>query len=77
MSFSDDGTIAGFKTNVIHTYNKNEYAIKESPFYNKVLDRDNVILLGDTIGDANMSEGIDHLTSVLKIGFLYNGVSIA
>lgn len=42
----------------------------------KVLNKDNVILLGDNIGDANMVEGIDHLTNVLKIGFLYDRVSI-
>lgn len=75
LEFSEDGTILGFKNKIIHIYNKNEYAIKGSQFYNKVLNRDNVILLGDSIGDANMVEGIDHLNNVLKIGFLYDRVS--
>ena len=33
-------------------------------------ERRNVILLGDSIGDPNMSHGISHDNHVLKIGFL-------
>ncbi|CAH1159801.1 unnamed protein product [Phaedon cochleariae] len=71
LKYDNEGTIVGFKNSIIHTYNKNEFAIKGSDFYSKVADRDNVILMGDTLGDANMVEGMEHLSSVLKIGFLY------
>lgn len=35
--------------------------------------RSNVILLGDSIGDASMADGVSHDT-VLKIGFLNDNV---
>ncbi|XP_012232120.1 7-methylguanosine phosphate-specific 5'-nucleotidase [Linepithema humile] len=62
----------GFKNNVpIHTFNKNECAKNHL----KVLrNRHNVLLMGDSIGDADMVEGIKDVKAVLKIGFLYEHV---
>lgn len=67
----------GFKNDVlIHVYNKNECALAKD--YLKVLEkRHNVLLMGDTIGDASMVEGIENIEAVLKIGFLYEHVSIS
>lgn len=67
----------GFKNDVlIHVYNKNECALAKD--YLKVLQkRQNVLLMGDTIGDASMVEGIEDTKAVLKIGFLYEHVSIS
>jgi len=66
----------GFKNDLlIHVYNKNECALAKD--YLKILQkRKNVILMGDTIGDASMVEGIEDTKAVLKIGFLYEHVSI-
>lgn len=66
----------GFKNNVlIHAYNKNECALTKSHL--KILgNRQNVLLMGDTIGDADMIEGIKDIKAVLKVGFLYEHVSI-
>lgn len=55
--------------------NKNEYALKGTEYYELVQDRENVILLGDSLGDAGMADGMPHCNSVLKIGFLYDHVS--
>ncbi|KAJ8975223.1 hypothetical protein NQ317_014527 [Molorchus minor] len=71
LKYSSDGSIQGFRDRLIHVYNKNEYAIKGTEFYNKILERENVILLGDSLGDSKMAQGLDHLKSILKIGFLY------
>ncbi|VEN62673.1 unnamed protein product [Callosobruchus maculatus] len=71
LKYDEDGTILGFKDKLIHVFNKNEYAIKGSSFYNKIANRQNVILLGDSLGDACMAEGMEHLENILKIGFLY------
>ncbi|KAJ8919361.1 hypothetical protein NQ315_016453 [Exocentrus adspersus] len=71
LKYNNEGAVVGFKDRRIHCYNKNEFAIKGTEFYNKILNRNNVILLGDSIGDAGMTEGMDHLENVLKIGFLY------
>jgi len=64
----------GFKNNVlIHAFNKNGCALAKG----KVLgNRQNVLLMGDTIGDADMVEGIKDVKEILKIGFLYEHVSI-
>lgn len=67
----------GFKNDVlIHVYNKNECALAND--YLKILQkRQNVLLMGDTIGDANMVDGIEDTKAVLKIGFLYEHVSFS
>ncbi|XP_011067433.1 PREDICTED: 7-methylguanosine phosphate-specific 5'-nucleotidase isoform X2 [Acromyrmex echinatior] len=64
----------GFKNDLpIHVYNKNECALEKN--YLKIFQkRQNVLLMGDTIGDANMVEGIEDTKAVLKIGFLYEHV---
>ncbi len=53
----------------IHTFNKNETVIKESSFYPKIINRKNVILFGDSLGDVKMVEGFEY-DNLLKIGFL-------
>lgn len=67
----------GFKNSVlIHTFNKNECALAKNHL--KLLEnRQNVLLMGDTIGDADMVQGIKDVKAVLKIGFLYENVSIS
>ncbi|XP_041973036.1 7-methylguanosine phosphate-specific 5'-nucleotidase [Aricia agestis] len=70
LAVDDNDTIIGIKGDVIHTYNKNEAAIKNTEYYELVKQRNNVILMGDNIGDAGMAEGMDHCDVVVKIGFL-------
>jgi len=46
-----------FKKPIIHSLNKDETVIKEFPkIYEKVKDKKNVILLGDSISDIQMLE---------------------
>lgn len=59
---------------MIHVLNKNEVAIKNTDYYNLIRERSNVILLGDSLGDAKMADGIDHAENVLKIGFIFEQV---
>lgn len=65
----------GFKNDVlIHAYNKNKCALEKD--YLKLLgEKQNVILMGDTAGDADMMEEVGGSKTVLKIGFLYEHVS--
>ncbi|CAL7950881.1 unnamed protein product [Xylocopa violacea] len=69
-----DGKLEGFQNKqLIHVFNKNEHAIEQDYF--KVLEgRKNVLLMGDTIGDASMVDGMVDTCAVLKIGFLYDNV---
>ncbi|CAF1438342.1 unnamed protein product, partial [Didymodactylos carnosus] len=62
----------GFKDKLIHAFNKNEYEIYDTPYYNQIKQRPNVILLGDTLGDVGMIAGMKNLQNILKIGFLNN-----
>merc|ERR1719219_2590894 len=57
---------------MIHVYNKNENAVHGSEYFKVLQGRSNVILVGDSIGDLRMADGIDNPETVLKIGFLNN-----
>ncbi len=63
----------GIREPKINASNKDETSIKQrKDIYEKIKDRKNIILLGDSIGDIGMAEGFDYNT-ILKIGFLNNG----
>lgn len=64
----------GFNNDVfIHAYNKNECALAKD--YLTVLGkRQNILLMGDSTGDASMVDEIEDTKTVLKIGFLYDHV---
>ncbi len=55
--------------NFIHPFNKNEIELQNTPYYNEIKNRPNVILLGDSLGDTKMADGLQHNT-IFKIGFL-------
>lgn len=59
---------------MIHVLNKNEQVLIGTEYYDLVENRNNVILMGDHLGDSEMAEGIPHKNTVLKIGFLYEKV---
>lgn len=61
----------GFKGKKIHVFNKNETVLDEDHL-RRLENRKNIILMGDSIGDTTMCDGIKNVENVLKIGFLYN-----
>ncbi|XP_028161838.1 7-methylguanosine phosphate-specific 5'-nucleotidase-like isoform X1 [Ostrinia furnacalis] len=75
LAIGDNDKIVGIKgDDVIHTLNKNETAIKNTEYYEMVKERRNVLLMGDSIGDARMAEGMEHCAAVVKLGFLGHNV---
>ncbi|XP_072560786.1 7-methylguanosine phosphate-specific 5'-nucleotidase-like isoform X3 [Paramormyrops kingsleyae] len=74
MDFDEKGTLQGFKGKLIHTFNKNGLTLVESNHFPKLRDRHNVLLLGDSLGDLNMVEGLPDTDNILKIGFLNDKV---
>lgn len=72
LSYDSNGKVIGLEGKMIHVYNKNENAIHDSEYFQKLQGRGNVILLGDSIGDLRMADGVDQPSNVLKIGFLNN-----
>ncbi len=57
-----------YKKPIIHSQNKYEIILREFPFFEKLKERTNVILLGDQIDDLGMIEGFDY-TNLLTIAF--------
>jgi 5'-nucleotidase len=69
MIFNEDGICIGFKEPLIHVFNKNEASVVHTTHFSSIQDRRNVILLGDSLGDLRMADGLSHDVS-LTIGFL-------
>lgn len=67
--WDEGGKVKGVEEPIIHTFNKDYSSVKKFPFYKKIEDRKNVILLGDGLGDADMIKGFEY-DNILKIGFL-------
>jgi 5'-nucleotidase len=67
--FDKNGKAKGIKKPIVHILNKNETVIKNYPVYEKIKDRKNVILLGDSLADVQMIEGFEY-ENLIKIGFL-------
>lgn len=75
MNFNEDGRLVEFTGKLIHMYNKNETSVPHSSTYFQDLShRHNVILLGDSLGDLQMSKGVEPLNTILTIGFLNDKV---
>lgn len=64
------GNAIGINKPIIHVFNKDETSVKNHPFiYEKIKNRKNVLLLGDSLGDLVMIKGFDY-KNLLKVGFL-------
>ncbi len=69
FEWDEDGYAIRVKKPIIHSMNKDETTLKEHPFYDKIKDRKNVLLLGDSLGDLKMIKGFSY-KNLIKIGFL-------
>jgi len=73
LEFDKDGKVSGYKEPVIHTYNKNRSVLgNEKSYFDELSHRANLILLGDSVGDIHMADGMEPQGQggMLKIGFL-------
>ncbi len=73
FEFDRKGKVTGVKEPIIHSMNKNETTLQNFPVFEAIKDRDNVILLGDSLGDVGMVQGFQY-SSLLKIGFLNENI---
>jgi len=73
FKWDKNGNAIGVKEPIIHSFNKFAPAIKNFPFYSKIKNRKNVILLGDSVEDADMVQGFDY-DNLIKIGFLSENI---
>lgn len=76
ICFVSQGVLKGFKGELIHVYNKHDGALRNTEYFKQLKDNGNVILLGDSLGDLNMADGVPNVENILKIGFLNDKVRI-
>lgn len=74
LQYDQDDILNGLQERVIHTFNKNEHALEGTEYLKLVQDRDHVLVMGDSLGDATMADGVPAQSHVLKIGFLFDHV---
>lgn len=68
------GVLRAFKGQLIHIYNKREGALLNTQHFQELHSRCNVLLLGDSLGDLNMADGVTDVQNILKIGYLNDKV---
>ncbi|XP_061199202.1 7-methylguanosine phosphate-specific 5'-nucleotidase [Neopsephotus bourkii] len=74
MDFDGDGVLRRFKGPLIHTYNKNNSVLQGTEYFQQLSTRTSIILLGDSLGDLTMADGVPSVENILKIGFLNDKV---
>jgi 5'-nucleotidase len=74
FKWNKNGKAIGVKEPIIHSLNKDETIVKNFPFYKKIKNRKNVILLGDSPEDVGMVEGFAY-KNLIRIGFLNEDVN--
>jgi len=68
--------LKGFRGTLIHVFNKNENALHKSDYFEKLVHRDSIILMGDSLGDLRMAHGAAKCHNILTFGFLNDKVVI-
>ena len=66
MVFDDNGVLVGFEGECINSTNKN---MAHRSYVNRQRTRDNIILIGDNLGDIRMSDGVAYQNQI-AIGLL-------
>ncbi|XP_049419638.1 7-methylguanosine phosphate-specific 5'-nucleotidase-like isoform X1 [Epinephelus fuscoguttatus] len=74
MDFDQTGVLRAFKGQLIHTFNKREGALSHAAGLRELHGRPNVLLLGDSLGDLTMADGVSEHENILTIGFLNDQV---
>lgn len=72
--FNEEGRLIDFSEPSLHVLNKLAEPFLDTPFFaQSAASRKNVLLLGDSLGDCNMSRGMGYET-ILRVGFLNDRV---
>ncbi|XP_027719641.1 cytosolic 5'-nucleotidase 3A isoform X3 [Vombatus ursinus] len=74
MDFDENGVIKGFRGELIHVFNKHDGALRNTQYFKQLKDNSNIILLGDSLGDLRMADGVANVDHILKIGYLNDRV---
>ncbi|TKR65529.1 hypothetical protein L596_025920 [Steinernema carpocapsae] len=75
LSFNENGICDKFADPFIHCYSKNGFSLPPSdPYFHEYGTKQNVVVIGDSIGDLHMHEGLDRSGVLLKVGFYNNNL---
>ncbi|KAJ7985515.1 hypothetical protein DPEC_G00352860 [Dallia pectoralis] len=74
MDFDENGELRGFKGELIHVFNKHDGALQHTEYFKQLKENCNIVLLGDSLGDLNMADGVPNVENILKIGYLNDKV---
>lgn len=55
-------------------YNKHDGALRNTEYFKQLREYCNIILMGDSLGDLSMADGVPNVENILKIGFLNDKV---
>jgi 5'-nucleotidase len=70
FDYDKDGKVRGYASkSFVHAFNKDESQLRGTPYERAIAGRGNVLVLGDSIADRHMVDGMRHDT-VLSVGFL-------
>jgi len=71
LEFDSSETVVGLKNkdNMIHMFNKSESSLSDAQV-DEVKQRKNVVILGDSLGDLQMADGVENPSVLLTVGFL-------
>lgn len=67
--FDQQGKAVKIHEPIIHSLNKSEVVIQGFPVFESIRERTNILLMGDSLGDAGMAEGFPY-DEIIKFGFL-------
>lgn len=71
--FDSSGRATRIMEPIIHTFNKTEASLQDSEAYGVIKSRPNILLMGDSDGDAGMIEGFPY-ENLIKVAFLNENV---
>ncbi|XP_007577568.1 7-methylguanosine phosphate-specific 5'-nucleotidase A-like isoform X1 [Poecilia formosa] len=74
MDFDHTGVLQAFKGQLIHSYNKRAGALSHGATLRELHGQPNVLLLGDSLGDLSMADGVSTAQNILTVGFLNDQV---
>ncbi|XP_008434864.1 7-methylguanosine phosphate-specific 5'-nucleotidase A-like [Poecilia reticulata] len=74
MDFDHTGVLQAFKGQLIHSYNKRAGALSHAAALRELHGQPNVLLLGDSLGDLSMADGVSTAQNILTVGFLNDQV---
>jgi 5'-nucleotidase len=73
FEWDEKGSAVGVKEPIIYGMNKDETTLQNFPVFEKIKNRRNVLLMGDSLDDVGMIEGFE-CDNLIKVGFLNSKV---